>query len=136
MDDSLIVGLILALTGALAGAIGKIVYDMWSKRDPITRGQAEVALAQSAVATAGVVNSSLGDEVARLGGRREHVESRLSAVERLSGSALRYIDTLLRWISGGQRGPMPAPEDELHPHIDPGLHAAWRQPHQDPDTTT
>jgi len=136
--------LVLAIIGVLLGPGGLVV--LWytnrqRRKDPITQAEAQRAWMNDQL---GIVTSSrqiILDDNVRLDKRlddlearhnrerdadRERIgglEARLGVVERLSGTALRYIDALLRYIIEGDQGAdVPRPDSELHQHIDPRLH--------------
>lgn len=143
---------VLAVIGVVLGAGGigtVIVSHHLRKGDPLTRKEVQSAYVADSLEAMGVSRDAAiqdatlaRDEVARIRERvgkleedRDTDRRRISRLETLLGAGLRYIETLLRFILAGGQGRVPAPEDELTPHIDPKLHAWASSPPGDGQDT-
>jgi len=140
MSDATLIGGVVTLLGLIGSGIAWLVRRRDSKKDPIPKESAAVALAQSGVALMqGVADrleariSGLEDDLAqaRLDGAAARAEDR-TEIDGLRGdvqhlrltlsAAARYIERLLRWAKSDTRPPIPPLPSDLRDLIDPSLH--------------
>jgi len=139
--------LITSVIGGIFMLLAAWLGVRWKNKEPLTRKAAELAIAEQQIGMATGLNTMLSDAIKRqdaaiLGhsgqlqlmaqkvkAQDDKIESqgeKIARLERLLDSSLRYVETLLRYIIKGRKGPVPRPSDEeLHDQIDPDLHA-WR----------
>lgn len=135
MNTDIAVAIIMVLGSAITGGIGKVLWDKYRAADPITRGQAEVALAQEALGAvvisrdtlvqdiAGVraeladIKSEREDDRARIGdleeARREDrdvIDRLRTTLRRVTGVMVREVSGLVEWVEAGAEPPPPSRE--------------------------
>ena len=141
---------LVTLIGLIGGGIAFLIRRRDSKKDPIPKESAAVALAQSSVSIMQAVADDLREGLARkdaelatmradltaLSARQRTTEERLTETQSeladtrtdidwlrsTLGVAASYIEKLLRWAREDARPPLPALPEKLRTLIDPSLH--------------
>ena len=127
---------LIALLTTLGGAVAWWLRRRDSKKDPIPKESAAVALAQSSVSIMQGVADELREEMAALRARLQATEERLTNTQNeladtrtdidwlrtTLGVAASYIEKLLRWAHSESRPPLPSLPERLRSLIDPALH--------------
>ena len=127
---SAVVGILGAL-GALSGLVMFFVTRWDKKRDPVSKAQAEVALAATALGLVEGVNDRLLKEVGRLDERIQSMEERharereedltqiaglkrrVAAVIEDRDAIVRYFIVFRAWVANGSRPPSPPVPEHL-----------------------
>lgn len=122
MEPTSTIGAIVGLLGAIGGGVAWFVRRRDTRKDPIPKDAAAVALAQSATALMQGVADRLDSELGDVRKRMNGLETDIARLTSTLGAAIRYIERLLRWDKTEARGPRPPLPPELYDLIDPSLH--------------
>lgn len=139
-------GVLTALTGllvTLGGGAAWLIRRHDSKKDPLPRAQAEVAVAAGNLGLLSEVNLRLAEESRRVSAELVDVRTQLREVvsraahndrqiadlqvahgqiKALFGSATGFIEELLRWLHAGMPGDRPELPSSLRAFVDETLH--------------
>lgn len=124
-----LIGAVVGALGAIGGGVAWLVRRRDSKKDPIPKESAAVALAQSGVAlmqgVADRLEGDIGDLRNEVASQRDEIgdlRGDLHSLRVTLGAAARYIERLLHWAKSESRPPVPPLPVELRDLIDPALH--------------
>ena len=114
---------------AIGAGIAWVMRRHDSKKDPVPKEAAAVALSNEAVGIMrGVANDLKGDianlrgEVAAMKESQAELGREIQRLKLTLGTAATFIERLLRWAKSDSRPPIPALPSDLFDLIDPSLH--------------
>lgn len=117
-----LIGGVVAFMGAVGAGIAWLVRRRDSKKDPIPKESAAVALANQSVSLMQGVANEIRTDLATVRNEVGELRDEVEGLRTTLSAAARYIERLLRWAKSESRPPLPPLPNALHDLIDPSLH--------------